>query len=119
MYTFICYERCSTCKKAEKWLSERGIEFEKRPIKENNPSEDELKKWLKLSDLPLRRLFNTSGQLYRELGVKEKLDAGMSESDALKLLASDGMIVKRPVLVGDGFALFGFKEAEWAEKLGV
>lgn len=117
MNTFICYERCSTCRKAESWLRERGIDFEKRPIKENNPGEAELKKWLKLSGLPLRRLFNTSGQLYRELGVKERLDAGMSEAEALKLLASDGMLVKRPVLVGEGFALFGFKEAEWSEKL--
>ena len=116
-YTFICYDRCSTCKKAEKWLADNRIGFVKRPIKEENPSAEELAGWIAASGLPVKRFFNTSGQLYRSLGVKDRL-ASMSEEEMIALLATDGMLVKRPLLVGDGVVLAGFKEQEWKEKLG-
>lgn len=117
MNTFICYDRCGTCKKAEKWLGEHGIEFEKRPIKEDNPSAEELKNWIEQSGIPARKFFNTSGQLYKSLGLKDKLGS-MSDEEQTKLLATDGMLVKRPIfLTEDGKVLVGFKEQEWQDKL--
>lgn len=98
MNVFLCYDRCSTCKKAEAWLDAQGIPYRKRPIKEENPSVEELRLWWQRSGLPLRRFFNTSGQRYKELQLKDKLPA-MSEEDMLALLASDGMLVKRPLLI--------------------
>ena len=112
---FICYPRCTTCKKAQKWLDDNGLQYELRDIKENNPSYDELKEWFAKSGLPLKRFFNTSGQLYKNMELKDKLPA-MSEEEQLKLLATDGMLVKRPILVNGDTVLVGFKEAEW-EKL--
>ena len=112
----ICYPRCTTCQKAVKWLEEHGIDYEYRHIAENNPSKKEIKVWEKLSGLPLKRFFNTSGQLYRSLELKDRLP-DMPEDEQYELLASDGMLVKRPILVGDGFVLVGFKEADWAETL--
>jgi arsenate reductase len=110
---FICYPKCTTCQKAKKWLDERGIQYEVRDIKEKNPSYDELKAWLAASGLPVKKFFNTSGLLYKSLNLKDKLPA-MSEEECLKLLATDGMLVKRPLWIGDGGAvLVGFKEAEW------
>jgi len=116
--TFICYDKCSTCKKAEKWLAENGVEFTKRPIKENNPSEIELREWHSRSGLPLKRFFNTSGLLYKEMQLKDKLPA-MSEDEQYALLSTDGMLVKRPLLVSDSFVLVGFRESEWAKALGI
>ena len=110
--TILCYDKCSTCKKALKWLDAMGAEYTVRPIKEENPSCDELRDWQQKSGLPLRRFFNTSGRLYRELGLKDKLD-GMSEDEQLALLASDGMLVKRPLLVSDKAVIPGFKEKDW------
>ena len=115
---FVEYPKCSTCKKAKKWLEEHGVEFESRHIKEQNPTAEELAAWHATSGLPVRRFFNTSGILYRELGVKARLDAGMTDEECYELLATDGMLVKRPVVVGDGFVLVGFREKEWAERLG-
>jgi len=112
---FICYSRCSTCKKAQAWLDDHEINYEIRPIKEDNPSEDELRAWQKLSGLPLKRFFNTSGLLYKELELSKKLPA-MSDDEQFKLLASDGMLVKRPLLIDAGKVIVGFKEAEY-EKL--
>ena len=114
---FIEYPKCTTCKKAKKWLDEHGIEYTDRHIVEENPTAEELAAWKERSGLPLRRFFNTSGIKYRELGIKAKLDAGMSEEDAFALLATDGMLVKRPLIVGDDFVLVGFKEEQWAEAL--
>ena len=114
---FIEYPKCTTCKKATKWLDEHGIEYTDRHIVEENPTAEELAAWKERSGLPLRRFFNTSGIKYRELGIKAKLDAGMSEEDAYDLLATDGMLVKRPLVVGDDFVLVGFKEEQWAEAL--
>lgn len=111
-YSFICYPKCTTCQKAKKWLDESNIPYEMRHIKEQNPTYEELKLWHEKSGLPLKRFFNTSGILYKELKVKEKL-ATMSEEEQLKLLASDGMLVKRPILVTDNTVLVGFKEQEW------
>ncbi|WP_072449831.1 arsenate reductase family protein [Blautia sp. Marseille-P3201T] len=113
---FVEYPKCSTCQKAKKWLSENQVEFEDRHIVEDNPSKEELKAWYEKSGLPLKRFFNTSGMKYKELKLKDKLP-DMSEEEQLELLASDGMLVKRPVLVGDDFVLTGFKEKEWTEKL--
>jgi len=113
---FICYERCSTCKKAEKWLQENGVQFEKRDIKTENPTEDELRVWQKKSGLPLQRFFNTSGQIYRQMNLKDKLNT-MSDNEKFALLATDGMLVKRPILVTENTVLVGFREAEWKEKL--
>ena len=116
--TFICYERCGTCKKAKAWLEEKGVAYDLRPIKEVNPSYEELKEWHRRSGLPLRKFFNTSGLLYKSMKLKDKLPA-MTEEEQLQLLATDGMLVKRPLLIGDGFVLVGFREAEWIDKLGV
>ncbi|EJU22258.1 arsenate reductase family protein [Mogibacterium sp. CM50] len=106
------YPKCSTCKKAKKWLDDHEIRYDDRHIVENNPSKDELKVWLAKSNKPVRKFFNTSGQLYRELGLKDKLDA-MSEDEQLEVLASDGMLIKRPLVVGEDFVLSGFREKEW------
>lgn len=114
---FVEYPKCTTCKKAKKWLDEHGIEYVDRHIVEESPTAEELAAWRERSGLPLRRLFNTSGIKYRELGIKAKLDAGMSEEDAFALLATDGMLVKRPLVVADDFVLVGFKEEQWAEAL--
>ncbi|WP_315534529.1 arsenate reductase family protein [Lancefieldella rimae] len=113
----LCYSRCSTCKKALKWLDDHHIAYESRDIKEENPSEDELAAWHARSGLPIRRFFNTSGMVYREKNVKSKLDAGMTDADAYKLLATDGMLVKRPLVIGSDFVLTGFREPEWGERL--
>lgn len=112
MTKFICYPKCTTCQKAEKWLKDNKIEYESRDIKLDNPTFDELTKWYKKGNLPIKRFFNTSGLLYRSLDLKNKLPA-MSEDEMLTLLASDGMLVKRPLLIGDDFVLVGFKESEW------
>ena len=109
---FLQYPPCSTCKKAKSWLDEHGISYEDRHIKENNPSYEELKLWYEKSGLPLKRFFNTSGLAYKALNLKERLP-GMSEEEQLQLLASDGMLVKRPLLVTENTVLTGFKEAEW------
>ena len=111
---FLCYQTCSTCKKAKKWLDERGIAYDLRPIKEENPTEEELRRWHQISGLPLKKFFNTSGMQYRALGLKDRLPQ-MSEDEQFALLATDGMLVKRPMLIGEDFVLVGFKEAEWAE----
>lgn len=113
---FLCYTKCTTCQKAKKWLDANGIEYNERPIKELNPSADELKKWHQMSGLPLKKLFNTSGLLYKDMKLKDKLHT-MSEEEQIALLATDGMLVKRPLMIGDSFVLVGFKEAEWEEKL--
>ena len=113
---FVNYPKCSTCRKAKKWLDEQNIEYDSRHIVEDNPTADELRKWWEISDLPLKRFFNTSGMKYRELKLKDKLP-DMSEDEQLGLLATDGMLVKRPVLVGDDVVLVGFKVKEWEEKL--
>lgn len=115
---FICYPKCSTCQKAKKWLEEKGVAFEERHIKDDKPGVEELRAWYKESGLPLKKFFNTSGLLYKELQLKDKLPA-MSEEEQITLLATDGMLVKRPLLIGDGFVLVGFKEAEWAAALGL
>ncbi len=109
---FVCYPKCTTCQKARKWLEENGVTYEERDIKEDNPTKKELKKWHKQSGLPLRKFFNTSGMLYRELQLKDKLP-NMSEEEMFDLLASDGMLVKRPLLITDDVVLVGFKQAEW------
>lgn len=109
---FICYPKCSTCAKARHWLQQHNISFTERDIKTNNPTRQELEQWHKKSGLPLKRFFNTSGLLYKEHGLKEKLPT-MSEEEQYALLATDGMLVKRPILLGDGFVLVGFKPAEW------
>ncbi len=111
-----CYPRCTTCKKAIKWLDENGIEYEYKHIVEETPSKEDIKRYYKESGLPLKRFFNTSGNVYKEMNLKEKL-AEMSENEQFELLASNGMVLKRPLLVGKDFMLVGFKEAEWAEKL--
>ena len=111
-----CYPKCTTCKKALKWLDEQGITYELFDIKEQNPSREELAAWYETSGLPLKKFFNTSGQIYRAMELSKKLP-DMSEEEQLDLLASDGMLVKRPLVVGDGFVLTGFKEADWAEKV--
>jgi arsenate reductase len=113
---FICYPKCTTCQKARAFLDARGVKYEFRDIKLNNPSEAELRRWHEASALPLKRFFNTSGLQYKSLGLSSKL-ASMSEDEQFKLLATDGMLVKRPILVGDGFVLVGFRQAEWEEKL--
>ena len=114
---FICYPKCTTCKKAQKWLDDKKISYDLRDIKENNPSYDELKKWYSASSLPLKRFFNTSGLLYKSMSLKDKLPE-MSEEEQLQLLATDGMLVKRPLLIAEnGIVLTGFKEKEWEELL--
>lgn len=114
---FIEYPPCSTCKKAKRWLDEHGIAHTDRHIVEDNPRAEEIASWQQASGLPLRRFFNTSGMKYRELGVKAQLDAGMSDGDARALLASDGMLVKRPVVVTGDTVLVGFREKEWEAAL--
>lgn len=114
---FVEYPKCSTCKKAKKWLDEHGVEYFDRHIVEENPTAAELAAWHKTSGLPVRRFFNTSGMKYRELGIKAKLDAGMTDEECFDLLATDGMLVKRPLVVGEGFVLVGFKEPEWEAAL--
>ncbi|NLW89040.1 MAG: arsenate reductase family protein [Clostridiaceae bacterium] len=113
---FICYPKCSTCQKALKWLDEHKIPYEFRDIKEDRPTREELIAWQAKSDLPLKRFFNTSGQLYRENGLAARLPE-MTEAGQFDLLSSDGMMVKRPILVDDDFVLVGFREKEWAERL--
>lgn len=113
---FICYERCTTCQKARKWLDEQGVDYTLRPIREENPSAEELSRWQKESGLPMKRFFNTSGLQYKALGLKDRLPQ-MSEQEQLELLASDGMLVKRPLLVDDGVVLVGFRQNEWEQIL--
>lgn len=113
---FICYPKCSTCKKAKKWLDEHNVEYTERHIVENNPTYDELKEWFNKSGLPLKRFFNTSGLLYKEMKLKDKLST-MSEDEQLQLLATNGMLVKRPMIVGENTVLTGFKENEWSEAI--
>ena len=114
---FLCYPKCSTCKKAKKWMEEHNLEYTERHIAEENPSYDELKEWYSASGLLLKKFFNTSGVLYKEMKLKDKLPQ-MSEEEQLELLASNGMLVKRPILVKDGRVLVGFKENEWEGLLG-
>jgi arsenate reductase len=114
MIIFLCYPKCTTCQKARKWLDDNKIEYEIRDIKLDNPTLDELSEWYKKSGLPLKKFFNTSGLLYKSLDLKNKLPT-MSEDEMLKLLATDGMLVKRPLLIGDDFLLVGFKEDEYGK----
>ncbi len=113
---FLCYPKCSTCQKARKWLDEHKVEYTERPIVEDNPSYEELKAWYEKSGLELKRFFNTSGVLYKEMGLKQKLPR-MSEEEQLRLLATNGMLVKRPLIVDDDVVLTGFKEKEWERLL--
>lgn len=113
---FLEYPKCTTCKKAKKWLEEQNIEFTDRHIVEDNPTYDELKEWYERSGLPLKKFFNTSGMLYREMQLKDKLPS-MSEEEQLQLLATNGMLVKRPMVVKENLVMVGFKEVEWSEKL--
>lgn len=114
--TFVCYPKCTTCQKAESWLKAHGVAYTLRHIKDDRPSREELATWYRASGLPLKKFFNTSGLLYKSLSLKDKLPT-MTEDEMLDLLATDGMLVKRPLLIGDDFVLVGFKEAEWAEKI--
>ena len=116
MLRFICYPKCTTCQRANKWLDDNQVEYELRDIKLDNPTLEELIEWYKKSGLPIKKFFNTSGLLYKSLDLKNKLTE-MSESEMLQLLATDGMLVKRPLLIGNDFVLVGFKENEWLEKL--
>ena len=118
MLLLLEYPKCSTCRKAKKWLDDRGISYEDRHIAEQNPNVQELKEWRERSGLPLKKFFNTSGMLYRELGLKDRLP-GMNEEEQYNLLASDGMLVKRPMAIGEDFVLVGFKEAEWESKVRI
>lgn len=116
MLKYICYPKCTTCQKAQKWLDDNGILYEMRDIKMNNPTLSELTQWYKKSGLPLKKFFNTSGLLYKSLDLKNKLP-GMSDEEMLSLLSTDGMLVKRPIVVGENFVLVGFKEDEWSKKV--
>lgn len=116
MLKFICYPKCTTCQKAQAWLNEKGIKYETRNIKEDKPTYDELKAWYEASGLDIKRFFNTSGLLYKSLDLKNKLP-GMTIEEKLKLLSSDGMLVKRPIVIGDGVVLLGFKEKEWIDTI--
>ncbi len=116
MIEFICYPKCTTCQKAKKWLDDNKIEYKLRDIKEDNPSFEELTVWYKISGLPLKKLFNTSGLLYKSMELKDKLPT-MPEEEQLKLLATDGMLVKRPLVIDENFVLVGFKESEWIKVL--
>ena len=116
MLKFICYPKCTTCQKAKKWLDDNKIEYELRDIKLDNPTLEELSEWYKKSGLPLKKFFNTSGLLYKSLELKDKLPT-MTDEEMLKFLVTDGMLVKRPLLIGEDFVLVGFKEIEWKEKL--
>ena len=113
---FVHYPKCSTCRNAKKWLDEHGIAYESRDIREENPKAEELKIWHEKSGLPLKRLFNTSGMVYKSLNLKDRLTE-MGEEEQYELLASDGMVVKRPLVIGEDFVLVGFKEAQWEETL--
>ena len=113
---FLCYPKCTTCRKAKAWLEEQNISFTLRDIKEENPPDEELHSWWQRSGLPLRKVFNTSGLQYKALGLKDKLPT-MTEAEQIALLCTDGMLVKRPLLVGEDFVLVGFRPAEWEEKL--
>lgn len=113
---FLCYPKCTTCKKAQAYLDDRGISYDLRDIKLDNPTEDELRRWWQASGLPLKKFFNTSGLQYKALGLKDRLPA-MSEEEQMALLATDGMLVKRPLLVGEDFVLTGFRQPEWDERL--
>ena len=115
---FLCYPKCSTCRKAQSWLDGHGISYELRDIKLNHPTAAELTVWYRKSGLPLKKFFNTSGLIYKNMQLKERLPE-MGEGEQLMLLSSDGMLVKRPILIGDGFVLVGFKESEWAAELGI
>ena len=117
MIKFICYPKCTTCQKAKAWLDARGVEYDERDIKLDNPTYKELSLWHKVSGLDVRKFFNTSGLLYKAMGLKTKLPT-MTDDEMLRLLASDGMLVKRPFIVGDGYVLLGFREAEYATKYG-
>lgn len=112
MLKFICYPKCTTCQRAKAWLDDNGVEYELRDIKLQNPSYDELTEWYRMSGLPLKKFFNTSGLLYKSMELKTKLPA-MSDEEMLSLLSTDGMLVKRPILVGDDFVLVGFRETEY------
>lgn len=116
MLTFVCHKTCTTCAKAREYLNAHGIAFAERDIQAEHPTKDELARWLRLSGYPIKRLFNTSGMKYREMNLSAKVPK-MTEDEALELLSTDGMLVKRPVLIGEDFALFGFKESEWSEKI--
>ncbi len=116
MLKFICYPKCTTCQKAKKWLDDNKIEYELRDIKQENPTLEELTEWYKKSGLPLKKFFNTSGLLYKSMDLKNKLP-DMTEDEMLQLLSTDGMLVRRPILVGNDFVLVGFKEVEWNEKI--
>ncbi len=116
MIKFICYPKCTTCQKAKKWLDDNAVEYELRDIKSANPTYDELNRWHAISAQPIKKLFNTSGLLYKSMELKTKLP-DMTDEECLKLLATDGMLVKRPIVVGDGFVIIGFKDKEWHEKL--
>ncbi len=116
MLTFVCYPKCTTCQKAKKWLDDHALEYTLRDIKTDNPGFEELVRWHRDSALPLRKFFNTSGLIYKSMDLKSKLPL-MSEEEMLRHLSTDGMLVKRPLLVGDDFVLVGFKEAEWSKKL--
>ena len=118
MVKFICYPKCTTCQKAKKWLDDNKVEYDFRDIKLDNPTLDELTEWYKKSGLHLKKFFNTSGLLYKALDLKNKLPT-MSEDEMLSLLSSDGMLVKRPLLIGDSFVLVGFMEGDWKEKTNV
>lgn len=113
---FVAYPKCTTCQKAKKWLEERGVSVEERDIKQMPPTFEELQAWYSCSSLPLRRFFNTSGMVYKSLGLKDKLPA-MPEEEQLRLLASDGMLVKRPILVGENFVLVGFRPEQWEQAI--
>lgn len=115
-YLFLCYSKWTTCRRVRTWLDENNIDYEERDIKENNPKEDELKEWISKSDYPIKRFFNTSGKVYRELGLKDKL-SNMTDDEKIKILAKDGMLVKRPIIVGSDRVLVGFKEDEWEDQL--
>jgi len=116
MIKFICYPKCTTCQKAKKWLDDNKIEYELRDIKEDSPSFEELSAWYEISGLSLKKFFNTSGLLYKSMNLKDKLPT-MSEEEQLNLLSTDGMLVKRPLVIGEDFVLVGFKESEWSEEL--
>ena len=116
MLKFICYPKCTTCQKAQKWLDGNGIEYDLRDIKTDNPTAEELRLWYEKNGLPLKKFFNTSGLLYKSMDLKNRLP-GMTEEEMLQLLAEDGMLVKRPLLVGDAVVLVGFREAEWKERI--
>ena len=117
MLKFICYSKCTTCQKAKRWLDDNGVKYDERDIKLDNPTYEELEAWHKMSGLDVRKFFNTSGLVYKSMALKDKLTV-MAEDEMLKLLSTDGMLVKRPLLVGDDYVILGFKEAEYNEKTG-